>query len=485
MIYLTLGLVVWQNVYNVDNVTTRGTSVLLLRADTVIVSGAYGSNFRYTFIAKIDPNGDVVYVRRTSADRGGLVPGAYLINTNNDVVIVGEGYIDSQRDNEDITVLRVNTDNNNFNTTNNLIIGRGGNAYNEIGKKITYYKDSIFFIGYEINYPGGNGIGIAKIEISNSDMRYLNSNTYSIGTTQEFGSLALGNSKLLLAGNDINSSYLYLIDPESYAVLNRLKLSNVRVRDIKYYNDRFYITGSYNDDVLFLKVDDNLNVLSACYFQPAISDDLDEGIRIFLHNEKTVIIGNTRNPVDGYDTFVIETDTLCSSILRQTKYGYVGSDEVIYDAYKGSNSLVAVGESNLNSSHKSLYVIGFEGNSYVSCSEKPVLFNKFNLSFPSNTFSYNTLSLIDKTPSNFEFNNSNVSVIGKDIICTPLSDSEGMLSWIKFSPSKGGLSVEGNGVVDIRTVDGRPLLKKQINGKEFIKLKRGIYLVNGKKVTIY
>ncbi|MEO0209988.1 MAG: hypothetical protein ABIL43_07340, partial [candidate division WOR-3 bacterium] len=86
---------------------TRGTNVLLLNNDTIIISGGYGDNFPNTIVVKLDQLGNFINSRKTSDSRGGLVPGGYVINPANDIIITGEGIIDNSGNNRDVTILRI------------------------------------------------------------------------------------------------------------------------------------------------------------------------------------------------------------------------------------------------------------------------------------------------------------------------------------------------------------------------------------------
>ena len=100
MIFVLFNLTVWQNIY-VFNQRTRGTNVLLLNNDTIIVSGGYGNGFPNTIVVKLDQFGNYIDARKTLNSRGGLIPGGYVINPANEVVITGEGIVDNSLNNYD------------------------------------------------------------------------------------------------------------------------------------------------------------------------------------------------------------------------------------------------------------------------------------------------------------------------------------------------------------------------------------------------
>jgi hypothetical protein len=66
----------------------------LLNNDTIIISGGYGDDFPNTIVIKLDQFGNHISARKTSNSRGGIIPGGYVINPANEVVITGEGIVD-------------------------------------------------------------------------------------------------------------------------------------------------------------------------------------------------------------------------------------------------------------------------------------------------------------------------------------------------------------------------------------------------------
>ena len=132
MIFILLNLTVWQNIYRFDQ-RTRGTNVLLLNNDTIIISGGYGDNFSNTIVMKLNQFGNYIDARRTSNSRGGIIPGGYVINPSNEVVITGEGIVDNNNNNKDITILKINTQN--LNVIANKVIGLPGAQRHELGLK--------------------------------------------------------------------------------------------------------------------------------------------------------------------------------------------------------------------------------------------------------------------------------------------------------------------------------------------------------------
>jgi hypothetical protein len=94
MIFILLNLTVWQNIYKFDQ-RTRGTNVLLLNNDTIIISGGYGDNFPNTIVVKLDQFGNYRGARKTPNSWGGLIPGGYVISPDSEVVITGEGNVDN------------------------------------------------------------------------------------------------------------------------------------------------------------------------------------------------------------------------------------------------------------------------------------------------------------------------------------------------------------------------------------------------------
>jgi hypothetical protein len=73
MIFVLFNLTVWQNIYVFDQ-RTRGTNVLLLNNDTIIISGGYGNGFPNTIVLKLDQFGNYRGARKTLNSRGGLIP---------------------------------------------------------------------------------------------------------------------------------------------------------------------------------------------------------------------------------------------------------------------------------------------------------------------------------------------------------------------------------------------------------------------------
>ena len=93
MIFVPFNLTVWQNIYVFDQ-RTRGTNVLLLNNDTIIISGGYGDNFPNTIVLKLDQFGNYRGARKTLNSRGGIIPGGYVISPDSEVVITG-GNVDN------------------------------------------------------------------------------------------------------------------------------------------------------------------------------------------------------------------------------------------------------------------------------------------------------------------------------------------------------------------------------------------------------
>lgn len=481
MIFTLFDLTVWQNIYVFDQ-RTRGTNVLLLNNDTIIISGGYGDNFPNTIVIKLDQFGNYIYSRRTSDSRGRIVPGGYVINPANEVIITGEGIVDVSLNNKDITILKINTTSLIVNA--NQVIGLTGAKRDELGQKILPYKSDTFIVGYKGVNNNLQNVGIAKIIVQPTQIIYLNSRSYDLNVSQYFGSMAVVNDTIILISNGSdNYAYLYLINANDYSVLNSIRLPNTRINDVKFYNNRFYITGSYNNDVFLAKLDRNLSILKACYFTPnSLVNNNDYGVRLFNINNYVLILGNSNSFGDGYDVFVLVSDTNCSSIIAQSRYGTVNND-YIYDAYRSPISIVAVGESDY-SSPTSIYALRIEGNAFLSCSEKPLSFTINNIMFLNSNFTYNFSNINDKGNANFDFTSSNPILINKTIICTPLINKESE-NCLKFEIVKGGIKVYGKGNLEIYSADGKIILRKFIDNTEFIKLEQGIFLINRRKILIY
>ena len=94
MIFVLFNLTVWQNIYVFDQ-RTRGTNVLLLNDNTIIISGGYGNGFPNTIVIKLDQFGNYRGVGKTPNSWGGLIPGGYVISPDSEVVITGEGNVDN------------------------------------------------------------------------------------------------------------------------------------------------------------------------------------------------------------------------------------------------------------------------------------------------------------------------------------------------------------------------------------------------------
>jgi len=482
MNFILLSLTVWQNIY-VFNQRTRGTNILLLNNDTIIISGGYGDNFSNTIVVKLDQFGNYIDSKKTSDSRGGIIPGGYVINPSNEIVITGEGIIDVSLNNKDITVLKINTTNLTVNA--NKVIGLGGAKRDELGQKILPYKSDTFIIGYKGVNNNLQNVGIAKIIIQPSEIIYLNSRSFDLsGVNQSFGSMAIINDTIILISNGSNNwAYIYLIDAKNYNVLSLSRISNLRIYDVKFYNNRFYITGSYNNDVFLAKLGRNLSILNACYFTPnSLPNNIDYGVRLFNIDDKVLILGNSNSFGDGYDVFALVSDTNCSTIIAQSRYGTINND-YIYDAYRSPISIVAVGESDY-SSPISIYAIRIEGNAFLSCSEKPISFTLTNIMFLSSGFTYNISNISDKGNANFDFTASNPILISKTIVCTPFGNNE-IENCLKFQVVKNGIKVYTSGNLEIYSMDGKLILKKQVSKDEFIMLNQGFYIINRRKVFIY
>jgi len=481
MIFILLNLTVWQNIY-IFNQRTRGTNVLLLNNDTIIISGGYGNNFPNTIVVKLDQLGNYIDSRKTSDSRGGIIPGGYVINPANEVVITGEGIIDQNLNNKDITILKINTTSLTVNATK--VIGLTGAKRDELGQKILPYKSDTFIVGYKGFKNNLQNVGIAKIIIQPSQIIYLSSRSFDLSVDQFFGSMAIVNDTIILISNGSdNSAYIYLIDAKNYNVLNFSGITNLKVYDVKFYNDRFYITGNYNNDVFLAKLSRDLSILSACYFTPnSLVNNIDYGVRLFNINNYVLILGNSNSFGDGYDVFALVSDTNCSSIIAQSRYGTINND-YIYDAYRSPISIIAVGESDY-SSPISIYAIRIEGNALLSCSEKPINFTLNNIMFLGFNFAFNFSNIDDKGNANFGFTGSNPILINKSVICTPLMNDENK-NCLKFEIVKNGIRIYGEGNLEIYSLNGELIFKGIVHDRDFIMLDKGFYMISRRKVFIY
>jgi hypothetical protein len=482
MIFILLNLTVWQNIYIFDQ-RTRGTNVLLLNNDTIIISGGYGDNFPNTIVVKLDQLGNYIDARKTSNSRGGLILGGYVINPSNEVVITGEGIVDNSLNNKDITILKINTQN--LNVIANKVIGLPGAQRDELGQKILPYKSDTFIVGYKGVNNNLQNVGIAKIVVGSTEIRYDTSRSYNLNSVNQFfGSMAIVNDTIILISNGSdNYAYIYLIDARNFNVLNTSRIQNLKVYDVKFYNNRFYITGSYNNDVFLAKLDRNLSILNACYFTPnSLLNNNDYGVRLFNINNYVLILGNSNSFGDGYDVFVLVSDTNCSSIIAQSRYGTVNND-YIYDAYRSPISIVAVGESDY-SSPISIYAVRIEGNAFLSCSEKPLSFTLNNIMFLNSNFTSNFSNINDKGNANFDFTSSSPNLINKSVICTPLMNNENK-NCLKFEIVKNGIRIYGEGDLEIYSIDGKKIFKGLAHNNDFIMLDKGFYIINRRKVFIY
>ena len=455
MIFILLNLTVWQNIYKFDQ-RTRGTNVLLLNNDTIIISGGYGDNFPNTIVVKLDQIGNYTNARKTSNSRGGIIPGGYVINPSNEVVITGEGIVDVPGNNKDITILKINTQN--LNVIANKVIGLPGAQRHELGQKILPYKSDTFIVGYKGVNNNLQNVGIAKIIIQPTQIIYVNSRSFDLSVNQSFGSMAVVNDSVILISNGSdNYAYIYLIDARNFNVLNTSRIQNLKVYDVKFYNNRFYITGSYNNDVFLAKLDRDLSILNACYFTPnSLLNNNDYGVRLFNINNYVLILGNSNSFGDGYDVFVLVSDTNCSSIIAQSRYGTRNND-YIYDAYRSPISIVAVGESD-SVSPTSIYAIRIEWNAFLSCSEKPLSFILNNIMFSSSNFTPNFSDIDDKGNPNLVFTGSIPDLISKSVICTPLMNNENK-NCLKFEIVKNGIRIYGEGNLEIYSLNVLKLLK--------------------------
>jgi len=483
MIFILLNLTVWQNIYKFDQ-RTRGTNVLLLNNDTIIISGGYGDNFPNTIVVKLDQIGNYTNARKTSNSRGGIIPGGYVINPSNEVVITGEGIVDVPGNNKEITILKINTQN--LNVIANKVIGLPGAQRHELGQKILPYKSDTFIVGYKGVNNNLQNVGIAKIIIQPTQIIYVNSRSFDLSVNQSFGSMAVVNDTIILISNGSdNYAYIYLINATNFNVLNTSRIQNLKVYDVKFYNNRFYITGSYNNDVFLAKLDRNLSILNACYFTPdtlLYSNDIDYGVRLFNINDNVLILGNSNSFGNGYDVFVLVSDTNCSSIIAQSRYGTRNND-YIYDAYRSPISIVAVGESD-SVSPTSIYAIRIEWNAFLSCSEKPLSFILNNIMFSNSNFTPDTSRINDKGNANFGFTGSIPDLISKSVICTPLMNNENK-NCLKFEIVKNGIRIYGEGDLEIYSIDGKKIFKGLAHNNDFIMLNKGFYIINRIKVFIY
>ncbi len=482
MIFILLNLTVWQNIYVFDQ-RTRGTNVLLLNNDTIIISGGYGNNFPNTIVVKLDQFGNYIGSRKTPDSRGGIIPGGYVINPLNEIVITGEGIIDQNLNNKDITILKINT--TSLTVSANRVIGLMGATRDELGQKILPYKSDTFIIGYKGVNNNLQNVGVSKIVIQPSQIIYSNSRSFNLdNVNQSFGSMAVVNDTIILISNGSNEIYIYLIDAKDYSVLNSSRITNLRIYDVKFYNNRFYITGNYNNDVFLAKLDRNLSILKACYFKPTGNDNVDYGVRLYLDyiNDYVLILGNTNSFGDGYDVFVLVSDTNCSSIISASRYG-TSNNDYIYDAYRSPLSIVAVGESDYVSP-TSIYAIRIEGNAFLSCSEKSLSFTLNNTMFLSFSFVYNSSNINDKGNANFGFTSSYPILISKSIICTPLINDENK-NCLKFEIVKNGIRISQEGNLEIYSMDGKEVFKGFAHNNDFIMLNKGFYIINRRKVFIY
>jgi len=459
--------------------------VLLLNNDTIIISGGYGDNFSNTIVMKLNQFGNYIDARRTSNSRGGIIPGGYVINPSNEVVITGEGIVDNNNNNKDITILKINTQT--LNVTANRVIGLPGAQRHELGQKILRYRSDTFIVGYKGVDNNLQNVGIAKIVVDSNQIRYDTSRSYNLnGVNQSFGSMAIVNDSVILISNGSdNYAYIYLIDARNFNVLNTSRIQNLKVYDVKFYNNRFYITGSYNNDVFLAKLDRDLSILNACYFTPdtlLYINDIDYGVRLFNINNYVLILGNSNSFGDGYDVFVLVSDTNCSSIIAQSRYGTRNND-YIYDAYRSPISIVAVGESD-SVYPTSIYAIRIEGNLFLSCSGKPLSFTLNNIMFSNSNFTSNFSSINDRVNANFSFTNAFPNLISKSVICTSLMNNENK-NCLKFEIVKNGIRIYGEGNLEIYSIDGKKIFKGLAHNNDFIMLNKGFYIINRIKVFIY
>lgn len=481
MIFILLNLTVWQNIYVFDQ-RTRGTNVLLLNNDTIIISGGYGNGFPNTIVLKLDQLGNYIDARKTSNSRGGIIPGGYVINPANEVVITGEGIVDNSLNNKDITILKINTQN--LNVIADKVVGLPGAQRDELGQKILPYKSDTFIVGYKGVNNNLQNVGIAKIIIQPTQIIYLSSRSFDLSVNQSFGSMAVVNDSVILISNGSdNYAYIYLIDARNFNVLNTSRIQNLKVYDVKFYNNRFYITGSYNNDVFLAKLDRNLSILNACYFTPnSLLNNNDYGVRLFNINDNVLILGNSNSFGDGYDVFALVSDTNCSSIIAQSRYGTINND-YIYDAYRSPTSIVAVGESD-SVSPTSIYAVRIEWNAFLSCSEKSIIFTLNNIMFLNSNFTPDFSNINDKGNANFDFTNSFPTLINKSVICTPLMNNENK-NCLKFEIVKNGIRIYGEGNLEIYSIDGKKIFKGLAHNNDFIMLDKGFYIINRRKVFVY
>jgi hypothetical protein len=482
VIFILLNLTVWQNIYVFDQ-RTRGTNVLLLNNDTIIISGGYGNGFPNTIVLKLDQLGNYIDARKTSDSRGGVVPVGYVINPSNEVVITGEGIVDVPGNNKDVTILEINTQT--LSVIANKVIGLPGAQRDELDQKILPYKSDTFIVGYKGVNNNLQNVGIAKIVIQTTQIIYINSRSFDLSVNQSFGSMAVVNDTVILISNGSdNYAYIYLIDAGNDNVLNTSRIQNLKVYDVKFYNNnRFYITGNYNNDVFLAKLDRDLSILNACYFTPNnLLNNNDYGVRLFNVNDNVLILGNSNSFGDGYDVFALVSDTNCSSIIAQSRYGTINND-YIYDAYRSPISIVAVGESDY-SSPISIYAVRIEGNAFLSCSEKPLSFTLNNIMFLNSNFTSNFSNINDKGNANFDFTSSIPDLISKSVICTPLMNNENK-NCLKFEIVKNGIRIYGEGNLEIYSIDGKKIFKGLAHNNDFIMLDKGFYIINRRKIFIY
>jgi hypothetical protein len=359
-----------------------------------------------------------------------------------------------------------------------------GAQRHELGQKILPYKSDTFIVGYKGVNNNLQNVGIAKIVIQPTQIIYVNSRSFDLSVNQSFGSMAVVNDTVILISNGSdNYAYIYLIDARNFNVLNTSRIQNLKVYDVKFYNNRFYITGSYNSDVFLAKLDRDLSILNACYFTPnSLSNNNDYGVRLFNINDNVLILGNSNSFGDGYDVFVLVSDTNCSSIIAQSRYGTRNND-YIYDAYRSPISIVAVGESD-SVFPTSIYAIRIEGNVFLSCSEKDISFTLNNIMFSNSNFTPNFSNINDKGNANFDFTSSIPDLINKSVICTPLMNNENK-NCLKFEIMKNGIRIYGEGNLEIYSIDGKKIFKGFAHNNDFIMLNKGFYIINRRKVFIY
>jgi hypothetical protein len=385
---------------------------------------------------------------------------------------------------KDITILKINTQN--LNVIADKVIGLPGARRDELGQKVLPYKSDTFIVGYKGVNNNLQNVGIAKIVIQSTQIIYVNSRSFDLSVNQFFGSMAVVNDTVILISNGFdNYAYIYLIDARNFNVLNTSRIQNLKVYDVKFYNNRFYITGNYNNDVFLAKLDRNLSILNACYFTPnslLYNNYNDYGVRLFNINDNVLILGNSNSFGGGYDVFVLVSDTNCSSIMAQSRYGTINND-YIYDTYRSPTSIVAVGESDYTFPI-SIYAIRIEGNAFLSCSEKPLSFTLNNIMFLNSNFTPDSSNINDKGNANFNFTSSNPDLISKSVICMPLMNNENK-NCLKFEIVKNGIRIYGEGDLEIYSIDGKKIFKGLAHNNDFIMLDKGFYIINRRKVFIY